>query len=1033
MSIRKVFYSILALAAAFAITAYGGTLTVKFGSAMDVEIDGVVHSFAKNDTFTPTTIPCIYKMRPGDMGANDRTFAITGTDKIVDANFYRMPMYGEGNWVRVALDPYTNVSTTVTLTGIKATGVFYVDAENGDDDLDGTADDEHRDTSTGKGPKKTLKAAYDAVTGSYPIVLAAPGFYSNGVAVASYTTSGKTSTSNRRLVVTNNVAFIATGGATNTFIIGAPDPETGGNGDNAVGGVYMKTSSEPAYLQGFTITGCYSPAASSQAGHGNYGTAFGGATLRAYCLDCIISNNHAATQYPASNYGVILRTKIIDNESPGFLSNNGVFISCVFSRNRVGTDTGYVASGLQTYAHSYFCTYDLRNDTNPDGRKRLQGNSCSYYSGLVIGLTSESSVSADIWHDSRASDNPVFADVGAYDYRLGALSPAIDASSYETDLDDFARRAMTADIDGRMPVYHDGKVRLGAVWNDPPLPVTVLCSEGGGMSVSGASAGTNVVASAGQITVTATDAATRPFIGFEVNGEMAARSVTSYTFTPSLTAGAVNSVKAIYSTDWYVDCVNGNDANSGLEGQPKATIKAATDYAVSGDVIHVAPGTYGAAEGSQQATGTSRIGTRVIVPEGVTLVGTEGAEKTFIVGAAAYDGQIDNAEYGTGTNAVRCVYAKRGSVVRGFTLTGGRGTVPDPACDDTRGAGFFTDSTSSGVFGATVENCIISNNAARSGAIYRAIVKNCLVLENIGLRLDGNFQSPAGYQCCYYGSVIDGNTGSTTMLSPYALENCTLGSRNMQHNGNSPQTLYWDDSKTHTIVNCAILPNNRYYVQNKGAILCTNCLVMSEQIGSNLKRENSYNTIFTNDTGAVLEAKTYRPVLGSFAGIDVGDAAYSSNALGDKDIYDTPRILNGQIDIGAVEYDWRPTFNAELGRRFTMTYASPTVTTNETGGVKLEGDVGALGDRALPVCIAGTVNEAGPYAFTFALSGGSAAVYVGGVLAGECSGSGEQSIRFDVPDAAVEIRFVFTPDAENPGAAVLRKFTGARGFSMTIR
>ena len=75
----------------------------------------------------------------------------------------------------------------------------------------------------------------------------------------------------------------------------------------------------------------------------------------------------------------------------------------------------------------------------------------------------------------------------------------------------------------------------------------------------------------------------------------------------------------------------------------------------------------------------------------------------------------------------------------------------------------------------------------------------------------------------------------------------------------------------------------------------------------------------------------------------------------------------------------------------------------------------------------------GPYAFTFALAGGSAAVYVGDELAGEASGSGEQSIRFDVPDAAAEIRFVFTPDAQNPGAVILRKFSSTLGFSIIFR
>ena len=38
-----------------------------------------------------------------------------------------------------------------------------------------------------------------------------------------------------------------------------------------------------------------------------------------------------------------------------------------------------------------------------------------------------------------------------------------------------------------------------------------------------------------------------------------------------------------------------------------------------------------------------------------------------------------------------------------------------------------------------------------------------------------------------------------------------------------------------------------------------------------------------------------------------------------------------------------------------------------------------------------------------------------------------------VAGAAAEICFTFTPDTQNLGAAILRKFAGARGFSVTIR
>lgn len=487
----------------------------------------------------------------------------------------------------------------------------------------------------------------------------------------------------------------------------------------------------------------------------------------------------------------------------------------------------------------------------------------------------------------------------------------------------------------------------------------------------------------------------------------------------------------IRSHDRYVDCNTTDTVNDGSRLHPHKTIKAATDNAVPGDVIHVAPGTYGDAEGSQLATSTSKYETRVVIPEDVTIIGTEGAEKTFIVGAAATGDYIDNETYCTGSNAVRCVYAKEGAVLRGFTLTGGR-AIGTPKSYGTDTEEYFSAFFSPVLHGATLEDCIVSNNAAFRGSCYRAVVKRCRVIGNAGTRNGGNDRSsPAGYMCSWYDTIIDGNFGTAVVDNAIAFESCTIGSANTWSAGGDPVVLYYYGAGNNAIVNSAVL-GGRYNAGGGAKLYCTNCLVMANEIGAVLKREQSYNTIFTNSAAAKVDSE-YRPILGEFAGIDAGNASVSSAEVGDADAYGTPRILNAALDIGAVEYDWRPTFNAELGRRFSLTYASPTVTTNATGGVKLDGDAGALGDRALPVCIAGTVNEAGPYAFTFALAGGSAAVYVGGVLAGEASGSGEQSIRFDVPDASAEIRFVFTPDAQNPGAVILRKFSSTLGFSIIFR
>ena len=88
--------SCVTLAAAFACH---GALSVKFGSAMEVEIDGEVRTFSSGSVWEPPAkVPCIYKMRPV-LAAGERTFNIESTV----APQYNYPQYGEGNWVRIAL------------------------------------------------------------------------------------------------------------------------------------------------------------------------------------------------------------------------------------------------------------------------------------------------------------------------------------------------------------------------------------------------------------------------------------------------------------------------------------------------------------------------------------------------------------------------------------------------------------------------------------------------------------------------------------------------------------------------------------------------------------------------------------------------------------------------------------------------------------------------------------------------------------------------------------------------------------------
>ena len=282
--------------------------------------------------------------------------------------------------------------------------------------------------------------------------------------------------------------------------------------------------------------------------------------------------------------------------------------------------------------------------------------------------------------------------------------------------------------------------------------------------------------------------------------------------------------------------------------------------------------------------------------------------------------------------------------------------------------------------------------------------------------------------CAWYNSVIAHNKGNHTLLQPRVVENCTLGDGNVwTSSGGSSQVLSWWDSNSHSIVNTAWLYGRLSF---GGSLYCTNCLVLNT---IDFDRSFSHNTIFTNTAAMQVDAE-YRPVFGSFVGIDAGDASVVSSGLGGIDVYGSQRIMNGAIDVGAVEYDWRPKFGSELGRRFTVTYASPSVKTNSIGGVKLDGMTSGLGDFARPVCIAGTVNEVGMYEVFFNVTGGTLAVYVGGdEVATGSAGQEGQSVQFKVADTSSEIRIVFTPAEENSGYAILQRLSLMRGFTITIR
>jgi uncharacterized protein DUF1565 len=115
--------------------------------------------------------------------------------------------------------------------------------------------------------------------------------------------------------------------------------------------------------------------------------------------------------------------------------------------------------------------------------------------------------------------------------------------------------------------------------------------------------------------------------------------------TPLIEAGFPNTI-----TQWYVDAVNGSDANPGTAAAPFKRITMGLSVAANEDTVVVAPGTYDAANGEVFP---------LVVPYGVTLVGdeaTKGAQTTIVSGS-------------TGQSIDAAVSLRNNATIAGFTIT----------------------------------------------------------------------------------------------------------------------------------------------------------------------------------------------------------------------------------------------------------------------------------------------------------------------------------------------------------------------------
>lgn len=863
--------------------------TMVFKTAFEVEGLGTVPA---NGSFVPTRRQ--YRVRPL-LDSGNTAYAIKVAEETSSKIDYLRHALMDG-WTPVVPNP--DVSATMTFSVVDATGVYYVDPA-GDDANDGLSPTSGADNV---GPKKTISGAL-AVAPDYAIVRVARGVYG---------TEENSGEALSRILIDKNVGLISSDGIGAAKIVGASD--SGTFGPNAKRCVHI--TSIYGFVQGFVLADGYSDNQNTDAYRG---AGVSSSTVNPQILDCTITNCHAK-QAGALYRGTVLRSKIIGcSASGGYLTYVTALGTCILADNSLTTNDKWAGDKSSAFA----CTMDI-----PSGEALPYMASTAAFVGNIVRGGDRPSTDPTVLAANVMDEDPLFCKASTYDFRLGVGTPAVGQLTAEDLAIADAYRYVTTDVNGDPLVFTEEKMTAGAVHNNPLLPTVVILADNGGVTVTGAAVGTNVVETTAEVTIAATDA-TRPFLGFEVDGVMRPASETEVTLS-GFDAGTQTHVRAIYGTTWYVSKTGDDSRSGGTPETAKKTIRAAAALAIAGDTIKVGPGVYGEEDGTMRQaspvlSGEVDIDCRVWVKEGVTLESTDGAEETVIVGRRATS-PLD--AYGNGTDAVRCVVLAENATVKGFTLTGGA-TGYDEPMDKV----VYTDhNCAGGVLGTAaassqVVDCIVSNNVATTSAAgHNVRFVRSRILENTVV------QRAVARSCCFAGSVIDRNRGDICIEFFGEFDSSTIGPNNLKLNGGAKPSMLRYPNGLPTLRNSVVMASlvNLHNDLNNANYKCniSNC-VFAAGCGLTHATMQQYglgDDFDLVDVATIGVDDELRPIPDSASVLlDHGDDFSCDDVKADWDASGVQRIMNGGRDIGALEGDWRDVYARDIGRRVKVVSVRPDV------------------------------------------------------------------------------------------------------------
>ena len=438
------------------------------------------------------------------------------------------------------------------------------------------------------------------------------------------------------------------------------------------------------------------------------------AVLRGFTL----RNGYTTGSGGGAYFGTLIDCVVVGNEA--VCSGGGAYLSrlenCVVARNKAGTDGG----GL------YSCTAD---------RSTICGNEADGYGGGTYYGTLTNCI---VYQNSAGTGDDSYGG----SFNACCLSPSRGANPVLGD--PLLVDGWNGDARLRVgsPCFVDGVQVCGADVGAPVEGVSVSVGVQGTGAVSNA---TFLVSNGDSVTIAA-DETERPFLYWDVDGEVVSNRV--YTLT-NVTAD-VRAVAVFDTFDWFVDARAGDDANDGFGWDTaKRTLQAAIDEAVDGETIYVEAGTY-----APISTDNKR----------VRVESLYGAELTFLDGGGT-DRCATLAIVGIQTN----------SVLVGFTLLNGQaqqygggsygGTLDSCVISNCVTGKNVSYAYGGGAYGGALNNCLVVSNSAtasygaQGGGTYGARLRSCTIARNKAKGTSGWAQSGGVYGNGYsaYNTIIWGN------------------------------------------------------------------------------------------------------------------------------------------------------------------------------------------------------------------------------------------------------------------------------------